>query len=110
VGRAGVTWQIVAGISRCRQPPEGAQAMEKLRSDMQEIFRQVFGDDAIELRDEMTAADVDGWDSLMHINLIIAVERHFKIKFATAEISELKGDDQNVGTFLRMVAKKANRA
>ena len=45
---------------------------------------------AIVLQDEMTAADVDGWDSLAHINLIIAVERKLGIKFATAEISRMK--------------------
>lgn len=84
--------------------------MQQLRTEMQGIFHNVFGDDGIILRDEMTAADIDGWDSLMHINLIIAVERHFKIKFATAEISGLKGDDQNVGTFLQLVARKAGRS
>lgn len=80
--------------------------MEQLRTEMQEVFRNVFDDEGIVLRDETTAADIDGWDSLMHINLIIAVERRFGIKFATAEISSLKADDQNVGTFLRLVAGK----
>jgi len=54
----------------------------------------------------MTAADVDGWDSLAHINLIIAVERKLGIKFATAEISRMKEPDQNVGTFLRLIESK----
>ena len=80
--------------------------MDDLRRQMQEVFRNVFDDDAIVLRDEMTSADIDGWDSLMHINLMVAVERRFKVKFATAEIAALKGDDQNVGTFLRLVATK----
>lgn len=80
--------------------------MDPLRADMQEVFRTVFDDDAIVLRDEMTSADIDGWDSLMHINLMVAVERRFKVKFATAEIAALKGDGQNVGTFLRLVATK----
>ncbi|HKQ96746.1 MAG TPA: acyl carrier protein [Candidatus Polarisedimenticolia bacterium] len=73
---------------------------------MQEVFRTVFDDDAIVLRDEMTSADIDGWDSLMHINLMVAVERRFRVKFATAEIAALKGDGQNVGTFLRLVSTK----
>lgn len=80
--------------------------MDALRAAMQEVFRTVFDDDAIVLRDEMTSADIDGWDSLMHINLMVAVERRFKVKFATAEIAALKGDDQNVGSFLRLVAAK----
>jgi len=82
---------------------------DEFRSEMQLLFRQVFGDDAIELQDEMTAADIIGWDSLMHVNLVIAVERHFGIKFATAEISGLKRDGQNVGTFLELVAAKVGR-
>jgi acyl carrier protein len=80
--------------------------VDELRQAMQEVFRTVFDDDAIILRDGMTADDIDGWDSLMHINLMVAVERRFGVKFATAEIAALKGDDQNVGTFLRLVATK----
>jgi acyl carrier protein len=84
--------------------------MDELRQEMQQVFQDVFGDPTIALQDRMTAADIEGWDSLMHINLIIAVERRFGIRFATAEISGLKGDDQNVGTFLRLVASKLGRA
>ena len=80
--------------------------MTDLASAMQDVFRDVFDDDALVLSDVTTAADVDGWDSLMHINLIIAVERRFGVKFATAEISGLKGEGQNVGTFRQLVAKK----
>ena len=82
--------------------------MENLTDQMQEVFRDVFDDEELTLADEMTALDIDGWDSLMHINLIIAVERRFGVKFATAEISGLKGDDQNVGTFCRLVEKKVD--
>lgn len=84
--------------------------MNELRSTLQEVFQRVFGDDAIQLRDNMTADDIDGWDSLMHINLIIAVEKQFGIKFATADISTLKGADQNVGSFLKMIAAKLGRS
>ena len=84
--------------------------MDDLRRDMQEVFRTVFDDEGIVLRDEMTSADIDGWDSLMHINLMVAVERRFRVKFATAEIAALKGEGQNVGTFLRLVAAKLGAA
>jgi acyl carrier protein len=80
--------------------------MSDTRDQMQTVFRNVFNDDDIELLDEMTADDVDGWDSLAHINLIIALEKHFKIKFATAEISGLKAEGQNIGTFVALVDKK----
>jgi acyl carrier protein len=80
--------------------------MEQLRNEVQQIFRDVFGDDQLVLRDEMTANDVDGWDSLNHLNLIIALEKQLGIKFATAEISHLKDDGQNVGSLLGMVKRK----
>ena len=80
--------------------------MDDLADRMQDVFRDVFDDDELVVADASTADDIDGWDSLMHINLIIAVERQFGVKFATAEISGLKADDQNVGTFRRLLAKK----
>jgi acyl carrier protein len=79
---------------------------EALRNELQAVFQQVFEDEDLVLGDSMTADDVAGWDSLAHINLIIAVEKHFEIRFATAEISGLKMEGQNVGTFLRLVQKK----
>jgi len=80
--------------------------MGELAKDLQAVFREVFDDESIELRDSMTAMDVAGWDSLMNINLIIAVEERFGVKFAAAEISGLRGKGQNVGTFLRLIASK----
>lgn len=66
------------------------------------IFRDIFDDDAISLRPDMTAADVNEWDSFNHINLIVATEARFGIKFHTAEIESLK----NVGHFEELIAKK----
>jgi acyl carrier protein len=62
---------------------------------LQRVFREVFDDESISITAETTAADIDAWDSLEHINLIIAVEREFKVKFRTGEITGLK----NVGEF-----------
>ena len=84
--------------------------MSDVRAQAQEVFRQVFDDPEIVLRDEMTADDVPGWDSLAHINLVVALERRFKIKFATAEISRLKEDGQNVGALLALIGKKLARS
>ncbi len=80
--------------------------MTDIRVSLQEIFRDVFDDPTIVLTDEMTAADVDGWDSVTHINLLIAVERAMGIRFATAEMSRLKEPDQNIGTFLQLIDRK----
>jgi len=51
-----------------------------------DVFREVFDDQTITLYDDMTADDVDAWDSLSHINLIIAVEIAFGIEFKQSEI------------------------
>lgn len=78
----------------------------ELLDEVQEIFRDGFDDDELDLAEPATAADIPGWDSLMHINLIIAMENHFGIKFATAEISELKNEGKNVGSLLDLIAQK----
>jgi len=80
--------------------------MTEILGQFQEIMREVFDDDELSVSRETTATDVEGWDSLMHINLIIAVEKRFGVRFATAEISGLKGEGQNVGTFLDLVQQK----
>ena len=84
--------------------------MRDIRAELQEIFRQVFDDPTIVLRDDMTAADVEGWDSVTHIDLLIAVERALGIKFATAEMSRLKDADQNIGSFIRLIESKLQAA
>ena len=76
----------------------GVNIMEKLT----QIFRDVFDDERIEIFEAMTAKDLDGWDSLNHINLIVAVEKAFGIKFTTREIMTY----QNVGEFANAVETK----
>jgi acyl carrier protein len=76
------------------------------KATVQEIFQDVFEDPNLEISEEMTAHDVERWDSLEHINLIIATENKFKIKFTTAEMSRLKGSEQNVGSFIKMIESK----
>jgi len=84
--------------------------MDKLLDYLHEVLRTVFGDESLTVTPASTADDVDGWDSMMHINVIIAVEKRFGVKFAAAEINGLKGEGQNVGTFLALLAKKLGRA
>ena len=81
-----------------------------MRDRLQEVFREVFDDEELEIRDDMTAADVEDWDSLQHVNLIVAVEAEFGVRFATAEIAGLKDEGQNVGTFLRLILHKMRDA
>jgi acyl carrier protein len=82
--------------------------MDALEDNVQEVFRSVFGDDQLQLDESMTASDVDGWDSLGHLNLMIAIEKRFGIKFATAEISSLKNDGENVGSLMALLRRKLN--
>ena len=70
--------------------------------NLNQIFRMVFDDDAIQILPEMTANDVDGWDSLSHVNLIVAVENSFKIRFTQKELLTFK----NIGDLYRSIEKK----
>ncbi len=55
-----------------------------------EIFRDLFEEDSITVTPALSARDVDGWDSLMHIRLMLTVERAFKVKFSTSEMSKME--------------------
>jgi acyl carrier protein len=68
------------------------------------IFRSVFGTDKLNLSRATTAKDVEGWDSLMHINLIVAIEREFRVRFTTREINGL----ENVGALIDVIGRKQN--
>lgn len=76
-----------------------AQIYDRLK----EIFEDVFDDDTIELTPETSAKDVDGWDSLTHMRLILSVERAFKTKFSTAEIGKLN----NVGDLVALIKSRS---
>jgi len=80
--------------------------MQEIREGVQEIFQDVFEDPTLKLQDHMTAEHIEAWDSLAHINLIVAIEKRFGVRFATAEISRLKEDGSNVGSLLEMVTRK----
>jgi len=67
-----------------------------------DIFREVFDDDDITLSPEMTADDVDGWDSLSHVNLIVTIEARFNIKFTQKELLTFK----NVGDLMSSIQSK----
>lgn len=84
--------------------------MSAILSEVTEVMRDVFGDDEIVLTETTTAGDVDGWDSLMHLNLVIGLERQFKIRFSTAEIAQMKEAGQNIGTLVQLIASKTGRS
>lgn len=74
----------------------------QIYSQLTSIFHDLFDDDSIVLTPETTAQDVEDWDSFNHINLIVAVEAKFDIKFKTAELEEL----HNVGHLVQMIERK----
>ena len=78
--------------------------MDKIQilSEIQSIMRDVFDDEHIVINEMSTADDVDGWDSLTHIQLIVTIEKHFKIKFTSKEILSWK----NVGEMMEGISSK----
>ena len=69
---------------------------------VQEVFRDVLDDDEIVITKDTTADDIESWDSLTHVQLIVAVEKEFSVKFSTVEVMKLK----NVGEFIELIDKK----
>ena len=75
----------------------------QIYSKLTAVFREVFDEDDLSLKPETTADDVDGWDSLSHIRLILAVSKSFGVNFSASEVGSLK----NVGEFVELIQKKA---
>lgn len=69
---------------------------------LNEIFTDVLDNEDIKLQPETVAKDVEEWDSLNHIQLIVAIEKHFKIRFTTTEINSWK----NVGDIISSIQAK----
>ncbi len=64
-----------------------------------DVFRGMFGKDDMVLTRATRSEEVDGWDSLMHVNLVIAMEEHFGIRFQTKDIAFV----QNVGELVDLI-------
>ena len=71
--------------------------------DLHKYLHDVFDEDSIRVTPELSAKDVDGWDSLTHIRLMLTIEKAFKIKFSTSEIGKL----QNVGDLVALIKARA---
>lgn len=77
------------------------EAYEKLNG----VFQDVFDDDSITVNDATTSADIEDWDSLEHINLVVAVEKCFGIKFSMGETTTMK----NVGEMMDIILERVNK-
>lgn len=78
----------------------------EILSGLTGIFREIFDDETLELTMDTTADDIEQWDSFNHINILVAAEALFSIKFQTAEIEGLK----DVGEFVSLIKKKTSPA
>ena len=68
---------------------------------VQSIFQDVFDDDELEVTAETTAADVEEWDSLMHVTLILEIESTFQIRFSSGDVANL----QSVGDLCALIER-----
>lgn len=68
-------------------------------SELTKVFHEVFDDDEITLGEQTTADDIEDWDSVTHVQLIVAIEEHFGIRFKTGELTGLK----NVGALVEVI-------
>lgn len=78
-------------------------ALDAVYQRLTEILRDVFDDDTIVARPDLTADQVDGWDSFAHLRLIFTVEKAFGVSFAASQISAL----QNVGDLANLIEARA---
>jgi len=78
---------------------------DQILQGLSEIFQDIFDRDDLVISPQTTAADIPEWDSFNHINIIVASEMTFKVKFQVAETEELK----NVGELIDLIATKGLR-
>jgi acyl carrier protein len=76
-----------------------------INDELKKVILKQLNLDEFDMTDETAAPDVPGWDSLNHINIIVAVEEFFKVKFKSMEVLKLK----NVGDLQRLVDSKLNK-
>jgi acyl carrier protein len=79
--------------------------MSTILHELNDLFREVFEDEDLVISRDTSAKDVAGWDSLMHVTLILSVEKQFGIRFFSSEVSMLK----NAGELADLIAARANR-
>jgi acyl carrier protein len=82
-----------------------SEKYDNVRSRLNRVFQEVFDDEEIEIYNAMTARDLEEWDSLMHITLVIAVEKEFGVELNAAEVGNLV----DVGAMIDLLVKRATK-
>ena len=75
---------------------------EEIYERLNHVFRDIFDDETIVVTDTTTANDIEDWDSLEHINLIVAIEQEFGMKFNMHEVTTMK----NVGEMVEIILSR----
>ncbi|MCR5798942.1 MAG: acyl carrier protein [Lachnospiraceae bacterium] len=75
---------------------------EEVYVRLNDVFREVFDDEELEVNDETTSDDIEDWDSLEHINLVAAIEKEFDVKFTMAQIMGF----ENVGEMVDCILEQ----
>jgi len=73
---------------------------DSITARLTEVFRDVFDDDTIVIRRDLTAGDIEGWDSMAHLRLILSVERTFGVRLPSTKVGGLK----NVGEMVDLIS------
>jgi acyl carrier protein len=73
-----------------------------IKEKVQDIFRDVFDIEDLIINEDMNSDDIDDWDSLSHIQIIVKTEKAFNVKFTVDEINSL----EKVGDFIELISKK----
>ncbi|MBF0483600.1 MAG: acyl carrier protein [Candidatus Omnitrophica bacterium] len=78
---------------------------ESIKAQLNKVFQKVFDDEDIQITDATAAKDIDQWDSLMHITLIVSIEKEFKVRFNTSEVGKLENVGQLINLLLQRLGK-----
>ena len=78
------------------------QDISQITLNLKQIFREVFDDDALNIDSQTSAQNIEEWDSLAHIRLIVAIEKFFNLRFSSYEMSGIK----NVGEMISLIYEK----
>ncbi len=79
--------------------------MQDILKTVEEIIQDILDDDDILLARETTAADVEGWDSLAHVSIIMKIEQHYSLRFRVSDVAEL----ENVGQLVDLIERVSQK-